>query len=132
MSDSYITRAALVDFTSDILRDPCTLRLYSNDNLPEEPTAADFEEVQGPGYIGKAMRAQGWDITRAPEEATYPKQTFAFSGAAGVVRGWYITRNSDGRLRWYAPLSGGPQRIVNDGDEISVTPSLSLMSQREG
>ena len=126
MSDSYVTRAALADFTADILRDPHTLRLYTNDTLPEEPTAADFEEVSGPGYIGKPMRLQTWDLTRAPEEATYPQQRFRFAGPAGVVQGRYITRNSDGRLRWYAPLSGGPQRIVNDGDEIAVNVTLAL------
>lgn len=126
MSDGYVTRAALADFTADILRDPHTLRLYANEALPAEPTAADFEEVSGPGYIGKPMRLQMWDLTHAPEEATYPQQRFSFGGPAGVVQGWYITRNSDGRLRWYAPLSGGPQRIVNDGDEIAVNVTLGL------
>jgi hypothetical protein len=110
---------------ADILRDPCTIRLYVND-IPESPTAADFVEPDGFGYVGKPMRFQGWDMTRAPEEAAYPRQKWTFSGPAGLVRGYYVTRNSDGRLRWFEPLKGGPMRVVNDGDEISVAVSLEF------
>lgn len=122
---AYITAAAQVDMLADILREPCTIRLYSNEP-GAEPTAADFEELKGGGYVGKPMRSAGWDMSRAPEEAAYGKQTWIFSGPAGVARGYYVTRNSDGRLRWYDPLSGGPMRIVNDGDQVSVAVGLSL------
>ena len=42
------------------------------------------------------------------------------------MRGHYVTRNSDGRLRWFEPLAGGPMRIVNDGDQVSVEVVLAL------
>jgi hypothetical protein len=122
---SYITQAAQVDMIADILRDPCTLRLYSND-VGEEPTAADFIEVEGGGYVGKPMRAQTWDLSRAPEEAKYPPQKFSFTGPAGRVAGYFITRNSDGKLRWFDPLPGGPIRIMNAGYEIEVDVSTSF------
>lgn len=129
MSIAYVTRAAQVDFLQDILREPCTIRLYVNDVGPE-PTAGDFLEPEGGGYGPKPMRAQSWDLGRAPEEAAYPKQTWTFDGPLGgeekQVRGWYITRNTDGRLRYFAPLAGGPQRVMNDGDQISVTVTLSM------
>lgn len=125
---SAVPTASQVDMLSDILRDPCTVRLYVNEIGPE-PTAADFVEPQGGGYVGKSMRAAGWDMTRAPEEATYPKQTWTFTGPVGVVRGYYVTRNTDGRLRWFEPLSGGPMRIVNDGDQISVAVSFAFGQQ---
>lgn len=128
MSNSYVTREALVDFMRDILRDPCTLRLYGNE-LGPDPTANDFVEPEGGGYSGKPMRAQSWDLTNAPVEANYPKQTFTFTGPAGVVRGWYVTRNSDGRLRWYEPLANGPVRIVNDGDQVSVSVGFALATE---
>lgn len=121
-----ITRAAQVDMMSDVLRDPCTMRLYTNEELPDQPTAGDFTEPDGGGYGVKPMRAAGWDMTGAPELAVYPKQTWTFNGPAGVIRGWYVTRDFDGRLRWFEPLSGGPMRIVNDGDEISVTVELEF------
>jgi len=116
-----VTQAAQVDMMSDILRDPCTIRLYVND-LGNEPTAADFQEPDGGGYVGKPMRFQAWDLSNAPEEAVYPQQVWTFTGPIeGAVQGYYVTRNSDGRLRWYDQLSGGPQRIVNDGDQIKVS-----------
>ena len=134
MSIAYVTQAAQVDMMQDILREPCTIRLYVNDVGPE-PTASDFLEPDGGGYSPKPVRSQSWDLGRAPQEATYPKQTWTFDGPLGgeekQVRGWYITRNSDGRLRYFAPLSGGPQRVMNDGDQISVTVTLSLADDAE-
>lgn len=122
---SEITEAAQIDMMTDILREPCTVRLYVNDP-GTQPTASDFVEPTGGGYAPKPMRLQSWDLSNAPQEAVYPKQTWTFTGPAGIVVGHYVTRNSDGKLRWYDPLSGGPQRIVNDGDQISVTPTFSL------
>ncbi len=115
-----VTKAAQVDMVSDILGDPCTVRLYTND-LGDEPTAADFQEPEGAGYLAKPMRFAAWDLSNAPELATYPQQIWTFTGPLpDAVQGFYVTRNSDGHLRWYDQLSGGPQRIVNDGDQIKI------------
>lgn len=127
---SKLTQAALADMLSDILRDPCTMRLYVNQVGPD-PTANDFVEPEGKGYAPKGLRLTGWDMTRAPQEAVYPKQTWRFAGPIGLVHGFYVTRNSDGKLRWFEPFvdeSGqpAPQRVINDGDEISVTPSFEF------
>jgi hypothetical protein len=122
---AIVPEASQADMLEDILRDPCTIRLYINDP-GVSPTAADFQEAEGGGYAAKPMRAKGWDMSRAPMLASYPKQEWRFSGPAGVVRGYYVTRNSDGKLRWFDPLPGGPMNILNDGDQIAVSVDLSL------
>lgn len=124
---AIVPEASQADMLADIVRDPCTIRLYVNDP-GDSPTAADFQElsIEGVGYQPKPIRATGWDMSRAPALASYGKQTWQFSGPAGVVRGYYITRNSDGRLRWFDPLPGGPMNIANDGDQIAVSVELSF------
>lgn len=122
---AIVPEASQADMLADILRDPCTLRLYVNDP-GDQPSAADFQEAEGGGYAAKPMRAAGWDMSQAPVLASYPQQQWRFNGPAGVVRGYYVTRNSDGRLRWFDPLPGGPMNILNDGDQIAVTVDLSL------
>jgi hypothetical protein len=125
---AIVPEASQADMLADILRDPCTIRLYINDP-GDSPTAADFVEAEGGGYAAKPVRSAGWDMSRAPVSASYPQQVWKFSGPAGVIRGYYVTRNSDGRLRWFDPLPGGPMNILNDGDQIAVSVDLSLAGE---
>ncbi|MGH7605420.1 MAG: hypothetical protein ACRENK_15670 [Gemmatimonadaceae bacterium] len=125
-----VTEASQADMLADIVRDPCTIRLYANDP-GDSPSSADFQELDGGGYAPKPMRSAGWDMSLAPSLASYGKQAWEFTGPAGVVRGYYVTRNSDGRLRWFDPLPGGPMNIANDGDQIAVSVELSLSGSRE-
>ncbi len=127
---AIVPEASQADMLADIVRDPCTIRLYTNDP-GDSPSAADFQELDGGGYQPKPLRSTGWDMSRAPALASYVKQVWQFSGPAGVVRGYYVTRNSDGRLRWFDPLPGGPMNIVNDGDQIGVSVELSLAGKPE-
>ena len=131
MSCAIFTTAALVDMTADVLRTPCTLRLYAAVGPVDEPIASDFVEPTGGGYAPKPMQGAAWDLSNAPDEAVYPEQAWTFTGPAGLVLGFYITRNSDGALRWYEPFTDengdpAPMRIINDGDRITVTPTFSF------
>ncbi len=128
---AIVPEASQADMLADILRDPCTIRLYGNE-VGDAPTAADFQEVEGGGYAPKPVRITGWDMSRSPLSASYPNQAWKFSGPAGIVRGYYVTRNSDGRLRWFEPLPGGPMNIVNDGDQVAVAVDFSLSGEPEG
>lgn len=135
MSCAIFTPASLTDMLADVLADPATLRLYVG-VASDQPTADDFEEPNGGGYAGKPMKGPAWDLSNAPQLAVYPKQTWTFTGPAGLVMGFFITRNSDGHLRWYEPLvdemgNPAPMRIVNDGDQISVTPRFTFAAAAE-
>jgi hypothetical protein len=125
MSDAIITDEAKADMMREILREPCTIRLYVNEVGPS-PLAGDFVEPEGGGYAPKIVRSDGWDTQNAPVIASYPSQLWHFTGPAGVVRGYFLTRNSDGRIRWYEPLPGGPMKIVNDGDQVRVAINFSF------
>jgi hypothetical protein len=127
---AIITDAAKADVMRDVLREACTLRLYVND-VGSAPTSGDFVEPEGGGYAPKAIRADQWDTTSAPVLASYPLQLWHFTRQANerldlTVRGYFLTRNSDGRLRWFDPLPGGPMRIVNDGDQLKVSMAVSF------
>ena len=130
MSCAVFTPESLTAMLSDMLRVACTLHLYVG-VTGDAPTADNFEEPGGGGYAPKQMNGQAWDLSEAPELAAYPAQTFEFDGPAGLILGFYITRNSDGSLRWYEPLedeegNAAPMRIVNKGDRITVQPTFSF------
>lgn len=115
---------ALTSFTGVAM----TLRLYSNNQTPSDAqTAANYTEVTGSGYSAIALGS--WIVNEAdPATASHAKQTFTFTGAAGNVYGYYVTRNSDGALMFAERFSDGPYNIVNNGDSIGVTPNLSADS----
>jgi len=130
---AIITDAAKADIMREVLREPCTLRLYVNE-VGSNPTSGDFVEPEGGGYAPKAVRADQWDTANAPILATYPLQLWHFARQGTermdlTVRGYFLTRNSDGRLRWFDPLPGGPMRIVNDGDQLKVAMAISFAAQ---
>lgn len=57
---------------------------------------------------------------------SYAQQTFAFTGAGGNVYGYYLTQVTSGKLFAAERFTGAPYVINNNGDEIRVTPKLSL------
>ena len=78
------------------------MKLYSNDKTPADgDTEADYTEVEGAGYAEKELVAANWNVVAgAPTEATYPEQTFTFTGAVGDVYGYYIVQRTSGKLVW--------------------------------
>jgi hypothetical protein len=136
MSAAIVTDQAKADMMREVLREPCMLRLYVNEVGPS-PISSDFVEPDGGGYGPKPMRSDLWDTTNAPVIASYPLQLWHFARVANekldmIVRGYFITRNSDDRLRWFEPLPGGPMRVVNDGDQVKIAPHLSFAAPQEG
>jgi len=103
------------------------LRLYTNDLTPDDDTvAADFVEQSGHGYAAVALDASSWTITNGL--ATYPQTVFTFNSAAATVYGYYITEVTSGKLK-YAERFPTPDQIANNGDEVKVTPKLSMTRQ---
>lgn len=105
-----------------------TLILYTNNITPgETDTIATYTEASGSGYAAVALTAANWTATPgAPTEAVYPEVTFTFTGALGNVYGYAIKGATSGNLKWAERFSNGPYNVQNNGDQIKVTPKLTL------
>jgi len=106
------------------------LKLYTNDYTPVEgSTAANFTEASGNGYPagGVTLTGANWTISgTAPTQAAYPQEIFTFTGALGNVYGYFIVRASSADLLWAERFTDGPYNVVNNGDQIKVTPQITL------
>lgn len=109
-----------------------TLRLFTNNITPgEADTAATYTEAAGNGYAALALTGGtgggAWTVTEgAPSSASYPQQTFTFTGALGNVYGYYVTETTGGALCWAERFSDGPYNIANNGDQIKITPTITF------
>ena len=103
-----------------------TLRLFTNNHTPDEAdTESDYTEASGFGYSAISLTGSSWTITPGdPTTASYAQQTFTFTGALGNVYGYYLTRNSDGKLV-YAEEFASPDNVQNNGDQIKITPQIT-------
>ena len=113
-----------------------TLRLYANDITPTgEETTAAFEEVRGGGYAPIPLDPASWTVRAHPPTAsadpapsaqtptaTYPRATFAFTGAAGLVHGYYVTH--EGLVVEAQRFPDGPYEIRRDGEDIKVSLTI--------
>lgn len=114
-----------------------TLRLYSNDKTPAAgDVAADYTEVAGGGYANKPLTFANWSLSTSgisPCLATYNAgQTWIFTGATdapGTIYGYYVTRNSDGKLMWAERFPAGslPFSPVN-GSKVVILPRYQAQS----
>jgi hypothetical protein len=113
-----------------------TLRLYSNNAIPDQSSsAASFTEVAGGGYGALPLTFANWTIASGdPSTGTYnTNQIFTFTGptnAPGTIYGYYVTRNSDGKLMWAErfPAANVPF-IPIAGSQILILPKFSAQSQ---
>lgn len=123
---------AEVDALTKILTPALTIRLYSNNYVPVAASVAgSFTEVVGGGYAAKPLTFANWVIASgAPSTASYPAQTWTFTGptnAPGNVYGYYVTRDSDGLLLWAERFVAVPFVPVA-GSVITVTPVFTANS----
>lgn len=104
------------------------LRLYSSDTTPSETdTEATYTETSGGGYAEIPLTAANWVVTPGnPTTAAYPEETFAFTGAAGNVYGYYVVQAVSGALMWAERFTNAPLNIQNNGDEIRITLQITL------
>lgn len=104
------------------------LRLYTNNITPAETdVAGTYTEASGSGYGAATLTGASWTVTEgAPSNAAYAQQTFTFTGALGNVYGYYMTRATSGRIALAERFSDGPYNIANNGDQIKITPQITL------
>ena len=106
-----------------------TLKLFTNNVTPgESDTAGTYTEATGSGYAAKTLTGSSWTVATAAgtTSATYAQQTWTFTGALGNVYGYYYIRADTGVLMTAERFTNGPYNIQNNGETISVTPTLQL------
>ncbi len=112
-----------------ILDQVLTLKLYSNNIVPDENvTANSFIEVTGGGYSSIILAYANWIISENGV-CTYPGYNFRFTGATsgpGTVYGYYIV-NPAGVLLWaerfptgVLPFTAGLYTLIRVEPKIQV------------
>ena len=103
------------------------LKLFTNDKTPAEGDAAGaYTEASGNGYASVALTPASWTTAAgAPSQVEYPQVTFTFTGALGSVYGYFIVQTTSGLLVAAERFSDGPYVIVNNGDQIKITPRVT-------
>ncbi len=131
-----VPNALEVEILTEKLTPALTLKLYGNNATPSgASTAASFTEIAGGGYASLPLTFANWGIVAGdPSIATYnAMQEFSFTGAInapGTIYGYFVTRNSDGKLMWAErfPPANVPFVPVA-GSLIRVLPRFSAQSQ---
>lgn len=103
------------------------LKLFKSNTTPAEgDTAVTYTEADFTGYSSVTLTGASWTISNPT--ASYAQQTFTSSAGSQnqPVYGYYLVGASDGVLRWAERFTDGPYTIVNDGDQIKVTPRITL------
>lgn len=107
------------------------LRLFKSNTTPSETdTAGTFTEATFTGYSAITLTGSSWSapVTGAPTSITYgSQQTFTASagGQSDNIYGYYMTRATTGDLVWAERDGAAPFAIVNNGDNIKITPTIS-------
>lgn len=105
------------------------MRLYTNDITPSESdTTASYTEATFTGYGQKSLTGTSWTVTPGdPSVATYAQQSFsATASTSDNVYGYYVVRQTSGRIAWAERFTNGPYVIQNSGDTINITPRITL------
>lgn len=101
------------------------LRLYSNNIIPNTlTTITDFIQVTGGGYQQKTLSASDWNVSG--NVATSDPQLFTFNSNIGNVYGYYLVGQTTGELIASERFVSGPFNIANNGDNITVTATISV------
>lgn len=105
------------------------LCLFQSNTTPAEgDTLATYTEATFTGYANVTLTGASWTVTGgAPSSAAYAQQTFTSSAGSQNqnVYGYFLKRLSSGDLVYAERFSDGPYNIVNNGDAIKVTPTIT-------
>ena len=105
------------------------LRLFQNNITPAEAdTAATYTQATFTGYVALTLTPATWTVTGgAPTSAAYPQQSFTSTAGAQnqSIYGYYLVRATSLDLVYAERFSDGPYSIVNNGDAIKVTPTIT-------
>lgn len=104
------------------------LRLFTNNITPSETdTVATYTEATGGGYAAITLTGATWTVTAgAPSTASYPQQTFTFTGALTTnttIYGYYMTRATSNDLVLAETFTSFTP--ANNGDNVKITPQIT-------
>ena len=124
-----------VEVLTTLLTPALTIKIYGNNITPVGTNiAADFIEISGGGYASKPLTLAHWTITSGnPSIALYDAtQLWTFTGTiggTGNLYGYFVTRNSDGKLLFAERFPSGqvPFAPVN-GSQVRVLPRFTADS----
>lgn len=105
------------------------LKLFKNNYTPVAgSTEANFTEATFTGYAAVTLTGSSWTTTPgAPSSASYAQQTFTSSAGSQneSIYGYYIVQTTSGKILWAERFTDGPYVIVNNGDTVKVTPTIT-------
>ena len=106
------------------------LKLFTSNTTPADTdTASTYTEASFTGYTAKTLTGASWTVTTgAPSEASFAQQSFTSSASqtAQTVYGYYVIQTTSTELMWSERFTDGPYTVTNNGEEIRVTPKLTL------
>lgn len=102
------------------------MKLYSNDVTPssQDILSAYTEVSVANGYTSISLTGSNWTVSDGA--ASYPQQTWTFTGSAGTVYGYYLVSATNNQLYFAERFPNAPYTISNNGDIIRVTLNLTL------
>lgn len=102
-----------------------TLKLYGNNITPSSSdTPTTYTEVTGGGYSSISLSAASWSVDSS--SATYPQQSWSFTGSVGNVYGYYVTTSDNTAVIFAEKFDDGPYNVTNSGDIIRVTLNILI------
>lgn len=103
------------------------LRLFKSNTTPgEADTEATYTEADFTGYASVTLTGGSWGAASGGT-ISYAQQSFTSSAGSQnqPVYGYYLTQTTSGKLVYAERFTDGPYTIVNNGDVIKVTPTIS-------
>jgi hypothetical protein len=109
----------------DSTTESLVLKLYSNNYTPAIGDSANsYIEVSGGLYSSISLTPATWAISSGI--ATYPQQSWFFTGSVGTVYGYYLVNSTSNQVIFAERFPNAPYTISNSGDIIRVTLSITL------
>lgn len=104
------------------------LRLFKNNYTPVNTTTeANVIEADFVGYSGITLTPASWvSLVGAPSSIAFAQRTFMSAAVQDQsIYGYYVTQAVSGKLVAAERFSDGPYRILQVGDPVKVTPTIT-------
>ena len=105
------------------------LRLFKSNTTPAETdTEASYTVADFPGYAHIALVGADWTVTPgAPTSAATAAKTFTQNAVnAQNIYGYWVRQSVSGKIMVAERFSGAPFALANNGDTITVTPTITF------
>lgn len=116
--------------TNNAVPEDLELHLFQNDVTPDGTTViGGLTEATFSGYASVELVPATWGFTTASTAVALYGAAVNFTSDADSqnqpIYGYYITGATSGDLKYAERFANGPYTIVNNGDNIAVTPRIT-------